>query len=205
MNLRTTSPLARIVFVFGFVFGQREKFPKNPGDRPNERLERFHGRIQPNTPAKAICIFALLLLSTGLKAALPILTVNAPAHVVIQDSTNLVDWQDVAETQDLTVLPTPGTGFLRGRVTQTSVTIAFDRNPAAAGTFIYLGAKSHDYFQRFDAGTNGVLPLTIILPTPDLYFTGTSYLADGTESDFAAREVHIHTPQPVLTVTVVKP
>lgn len=150
----------------------------------------------------------LLVAGCWLRAAMPpsgpVLNITAPAHVMIQDSTNLLDWQDVAETQDLTLLALNGCGFLRGQVTQTTVTIAFDRNPAAAGTFIYLGAKSHDYFQRFDAGTNGVLPLTIILPTPDLYFTGTSYLSDGTESDFAARELHIQTPQPVLTVTVTK-
>ncbi len=142
----------------------------------------------------------LLAMGSSVTLAAPVLTIQAPAHCMIQDSTNLVDWQDVIVTRELTVLATPGLGFLRGRVTETTQTLTFDRNPLAAGTFIYLGAKSNDYFQRFDAGTNATLTLTIIQPTPDLYFAATSYFA-ANESDFS-NEIRIPVPAPLLTVTV---
>ncbi len=124
-----------------------------------------------------------LLLGSSVPPAGPVLTITAPAGVLLQDSTNLVDWQDVIITQELTVLPSGVPTFFRGSM-QPTILLTWDASPAATGYKVYWGNASRIYHHCLLVGDATTIALTVSDPGVKVYACVTALDADN-ESDFS--------------------
>ena len=125
----------------------------------------------------------------------PVLTIAAPAEVMVADSTDLQTWQDVGEITSLTVLGTDPHCFYRGRWLRVQVDLRWDDTNAVN---VYYGGASHNYTVRLAGYTGGAATITITNPPATLYIVATHPTATE-ESDFSAELVH-PVPPPQLTI-----
>jgi len=128
----------------------------------------------------------------------PTLHITCTPAAMVQDSTDLLTWQNIGVISNLDVLAT-GICFYRAEAQPTFV-LAWDASPGVTGYKIYWGAASHNYANSVEVGNVTTAPVIVTEPSLVVYFAATSVDASGIESDFS-NEVAFTTPQPVLTIT----
>lgn len=110
--------------------------------------------------------------------------ISSTRPVLFQDSTNLVDWQDIAETDSVSVLGT-GTRFFRGVLRHAAVTLeCAPLEPGIEGVRIYNGPAPADYREVCTFPATNVFHVASCTVYPTNYFAASTFKA-GEESDFS--------------------
>ena len=130
----------------------------------------------------------------------PILNLKSSTLVEWQDSNDLIIWHPIATSSNLTVTCTDPVWFVRGRCARVDVPLTWDASPNATGYKIYWGAVSHGYAASVAVGNVTNAPVTVLMPSPVVYFAVTAVDTNGGESDFS-NEIQVVTVKPVLTIT----
>lgn len=127
------------------------------------------------------------------------LTVSDPS--MIQDSSDLMDWQDVVSlgSDSLTILPTDPNRFFQAVMKTVTIPLSWDASKSPVdGYKIYSGPRSGFYTSMMDVG-NVTSANVVVDAFATNYCAATSYSANG-ESDFS-NEKAIRTQPPKLFLT----
>lgn len=122
------------------------------------------------------------------------MAISWDAPVVLLDSPDLQNWQQLTATGTMTVkLPLHDQDFFCVPVPDQTARVHFDASPdpTVTGNFIYYGGSSQGYTNRIDAGTNTDYILTGLSPGAVYYITASAHDNDGQESAMSNEAVYI--------------